>query len=306
MMKTIKTLLIVFFAGTITAIAQIPNGGFEEWTIQDGIEIPIEPWITNNLLEKPAGVSYNPVTKSTDHYPDNVGNYSIKMENSTSYLSEDGEPMPYWACSYGYSVTAFYPGYNGPVFPINGHPNSLCGYYKFLPQNNDTMVFSISLYHNGDVVSSATLSDNSTVSDWTSFSILLPEYTTADSAQIGFSAFYSELGLLPGGPYGNSILQIDNLSFDNLITGISEQDSENTAWLLYPNPASDIIKVNIDNMIHTDLMLNIYTITGTLVKSELLVNSNRQMNIEDLNNGVYMVEIKSEKFTEIQKVIIQR
>lgn len=305
-MKKLPILLIVLLTVTINTNAQIPNSGFEEWTIQSEIEIPIEPWATNNLQKKPTGVTYNPVTKSTDHYPTNVGNYSIRMENNISYLSEEGELLPYWACSYGYSTTAFYPGYNGPVFPITGHPNSFCGYYKFLPQNNDTMVISITLYLSGEVVSSATLSSNLTVSEWTSFSISLPDYTTADSAQIGFAAFYNELGSLPSGPHGNSILYIDNLNFDNLITGISEQIVKTYLFNLYPNPSSEIVTLNIDNANYTDLTLNIYNVAGKLITSETLEGNKQQINVGGLSNGIYMVEIKTKEWTGNQKLIIQK
>jgi len=285
----------------MNSIAQIPNGGFESWSTESGIEIPSAPWVTNNLQKKPDGVTYNPVTKSTDHYPENVGSYSIRMENNLSYLSESGEPMPYWACSYGYSTTAFYPGYNGPVFPITGHPNSFCGYYKFLPQQNDAMMIALSLYQKGIMVASAVLKETNTVSNWTSFNIPISSYTVADSAQIALSAF-----TYPPGPNGNSIFYVDNLSFGSLITSIPEQTSENTSFSLFPNPASDIITLNIENTNNTDLTLNIYNVAGTMVKSEMHKQNNSQINVSDLSNGIYMVEIKSKALSGIQKLIIQR
>lgn len=57
---------------------------------------------------------------------------------------------------------------------------------------------------------------------------------------------------------------------------------------------------------NVDLTLNIYNVMGTLVKSEMLKQNNRQFTIGDLSNGVYMVTIKSKDFTENQRLIIQR
>ena len=66
--------------------------------------------MTNNLQKKPDGVTYNPATKSTDHYPIDVGSFSIRLENNIAFKSDTGKPLPYWACSYGYVTAAFYPG----------------------------------------------------------------------------------------------------------------------------------------------------------------------------------------------------
>jgi hypothetical protein len=102
------------------------------------------------------------------------------------------------------------------------------------------------------------------------------------------------------------VLYIDNLNFDNLITSVSEQTSENTTFTLYPNPASDIITLNINNSNNTVLKLNIYTVIGTLVKSGPLKQDQLQINIGDLSNGIYMVEITSKEWSGKQKLIVQR
>ncbi|NTW34062.1 MAG: T9SS type A sorting domain-containing protein, partial [Bacteroidetes bacterium] len=75
---------------------------------------------------------------------------------------------------------------------------------------------------------------------------------------------------------------------------------------IYPNPASVIVTLNIDNINNADLTLNIYNVIGTLVKTEILKQKNSQINIGDLSNGVYMISIKSKDLNENQKLIIQR
>lgn len=88
-------------------------------------------------------------------------------------------------------------------------------------------------------------------------------------------------------------------------TGI-ENITTNSQITVYPNPASDVVTLNIDNVNNADLTLNFYNEIGTLVKSEILKQNNRQINIGDLSNGIYMVEIKSKEWTKKQKLIIQR
>jgi len=73
---------------------------------------------------------------------------------------------------------------------------------------------------------------------------------------------------------------------------------------IYPNPASDMITVIIDPSINPSLTLKIYNITGSLVKTELVKENQQQINVSDLNNGIYMVEIKSKNVTYKKKLII--
>lgn len=293
-MKKTTFILTVLIAIAISVNAQIPNSGFENWTTVGGNDsLTGGVWSSTNYYS--SGPFY-PVTKSTDHYPTDVGNYSIKIENNISILPSYGGYGAAWTGSLDYS--------GGAVFPITGHPTSFCGYYKYIPQNNDTLSILLLLYYNGNSVAEADLGGTTAVPSWTSFNIPLTTYTIADSASITIGAY--NVNSYSGMPHGNSVLYVDNLSFDNLITSISEPTSENITFSLYPNPASDIVTLNIDNMNNTDLTLNIYNVTGTLVKSEMLKQNQQQINTGNLNNGIYMIEIKSEEWTEKQKLIIQR
>ena len=290
-MKKFTFILTVLIAMTITTYAQIPNSGFENWTTVNGYDT-LSGWASTNYFSTG---SFYAVTKSTDHYPATVGNYSLRIENNTALLSNYS----------GIGIIASHSmSEQHPAFPITGHPNSLTGYYKFAPQNGDTMRIHIHLFLNGVVVFNGTFTTSTSASSWTSFNLPFTTYTSADSAHITIAA--SNFQGNTQAVHGNSVLYVDNLNFDNLISGISEHDSKNTTFNLYPNPASDIVTLNIDNINNTDLSLNIYNVIGTLVKSETLTQNNRQINIGDLSNGVYMVTIKSKDFTESQRLIIQR
>lgn len=293
-MKKFTIILTVLIALTITANAQIPNSGFEYWTTVGSYENSTG-W--NNCNSFSSGTFF-PVTKSSDHYPLSVGNYSIRVENK----------IPLSNCSsYGFAQTCDNNNPCTPAFPIIGHPTSLCGYYRCFPQNNDTIQIGLMLFNNGVWIAGAEFLCTQTVSNWTSFNIPISAYTTSDSATITVAAFYNDTTCgFPHGPFGNSVLYVDNLNFDNLITSVSEQTSENDAFVLFPNPASDIVTLSLTNPNNADLTLSIYNVIGTLVKSETLKQNNRQINIGDLRNGIYLVEIKSKEWSGKQKLIIQR
>jgi len=281
-MKKFTIIFTALVTMTINANSQIPNNGFES----------LNGWFIGNA------------TLSTDHYPESVGNYSVKLENQlplTNYLS------------YGYAVTGSLSSGCVPSFPITGHPTKLCGYYKCFPVNGDTIQIGIMMFKNGVWIAGGELITTETVSNWTSFNIPIysntESYTNvdADSATITVAAFYNDTTCgNPYGPYGNSVLYVDNLSFDNLITSISEQTSKSNLFNLFPNPANNIVTLNIDYTKDIVPKLNIYNLMGSLVRSETLKQNQQQINVSDLSNGIYMIEIKSKGLKENQKLIIQR
>lgn len=77
---------------------------------------------------------------------------------------------------------------------------------------------------------------------------------------------------------------------------------------VYPNPVSvnDIVTFQINNTENEDTKLNIYNVIGVLVKSEILKQNQEQISIGDLSNGIYILEFKSQKWLQKQKLIIQR
>lgn len=282
---------MVLIVLTITAKAQIPNNGFENWTSQGNYMDPQE-WYTANPYSTS---SFYPVTRSTDHYPSSVGDYSIRIENNVSLLPN------YEA--FGLASTRDLFNSMKPLFPISGHPNSLTGYYKFIPQNNDTMWINVLLYLEGDEVAWGRLSGTTAVSSWTSFNIPLSSYTAADSATIDLASYFANEYNVP---YGNSVLYVDNLSFDNLITSVNEQSLDDNVFSIFPNPARNIVTLNISSSNYAEFVVNIYNVAGSLISSESIQHKQQNIDVRDLNNGIYLVEIKSKKETEIQKLIIQK
>ena len=95
-----------------------------------------------------------------------------------------------------------------------------------------------------------------------------------------------------------------NISLSSL--GINVFIEKNLIINMFPNPASDIVTLNIDNLNNTGLNVNIYNIMGTIVKKVALEQNQQQINVSDLSNAVYIVEIKSDNYTGKQKLIIQK
>ena len=90
---------------------------------------------------------------------------------------------------------------------------------------------------------------------------------------------------------------------------ISTNIDENNAvaeYTIYPNPASEMVTIHINRRSNEEFLLNIYDVTGVLIKSETFEQNQQQIHIADLSDGIYMVEIKSKEWNGKQKLLIQR
>lgn len=291
-MKKLLITLIMLTAMTITAVAQIPNNRFENWSPYGLGMTPDGWWCSNDSLS--SGSTYFPVTRSSDNYPSSVGSYSLRIESNVALTS--------WA-GFGSAWVGNYYGSDHPAFPVTGHPKTLYGYFKYFPTNGDSFEIYWSLFKNGQSVGGGVSMFVSwdTVTEWTLFSITVPDtsYAEADSARIVINDFNFY-------PFGNSVLYVDNLSFDSPVTGIADQKDGKGIFNLFPNPASDIINLEFNPTITSNSVLNIYNGTGVLVRKCTLKPNQHLINIAELNEGIYFVEIRSGERNLSQKLIIRR
>ena len=67
-----------------------------------------------------------------------------------------------------------------------------------------------------------------------------------------------------------------------------------TQMLVYPNPASEVLNINISNSSFKNTLVVVYNISGAeLLKTNMAIN-NAQLNIETLCNGVYFVKVSNQ------------
>lgn len=281
-MKTkLQSSLALFCMLTAATLSgQIPNNGFENWTNAGSYWTPDGWWTPNDS----ATGNYVPVSRSTDHYPVSIGDYSMRMENNVAIL-------PDWG-AVGVAWTGGWEGNDYPVFPVNGHPVSLYGYYKFSPQNNDTMEIHIRLYKNGVDVSGGQFKSADPASSWTSFQVPFSAYADADSARIMILSCYDNDGPLP---HGNSVLYIDNLSFDSLITdGIADLHQANNISI-YPNPAKENLSIAFAGSVSKQTDIIIYNAMGQPVFESQIIHAEETitLDISRFAEGIYFIQLLS-------------
>ena len=99
------------------------------------------------------------------------------------------------------------------------------------------------------------------------------------------------------------------------VVSVEELDAESTAssnssLKLFPNPATDLVNIEIDIEKGENLNLEIYSIAGKLVKSQSLgfVSNGNQIlpiYVGDLEKGNYIMNINGEAFSNAGKLLIQ-
>lgn len=289
-MKCLSIIFSLICGFALTTHAQIPNQEFEQWWTVGNCQVPTD-YFTYNLI---SSGSFYPVSRDTSHYPSTIGSSSIRLENKISLLPANE--------SKGIIVSSLQitsmPSYQTPSFKINGHPNFLTGYYKYAPQNGDTMWIAIKLFLNGSIVSQGSFYSKNATSIWNSFIIPLSSYSSADSAEIIIAAYNADQ---PNKlPLGNSVLNVDNLNFDNLISSLDDAEAQND-FCIFPNPTNGTFNLLLPS---EKANINIFNMFGQMIYSTQTNQKFTTLNID--NVGVYMIEISTQKGKSTQKLIINR
>lgn len=91
-----------------------------------------------------------------------------------------------------------------------------------------------------------------------------------------------------------TILNIDNLDL---------------ATVIYPNPATGVINIEIENEYRGALEVQLLNISGKLMKHEEVFKNNRifhlAIDLEELNPSIYFINLKTEHNNIVKKVILQ-
>lgn len=97
---------------------------------------------------------------------------------------------------------------------------------------------------------------------------------------------------------GASKAYAQNIFVEDDTAGINDFNTQSIS--IYPNPTSGILHIQSDVAIEK---IEIYSLTGQLLKKE---HSTTELNLNNLNKGVYLIKISPEKGTSLTKKIIRK
>ncbi len=285
---------------------QVPNGSFENWS---GDTLNPDGWFTLNSITQDYP-TYG-TTRTTDAFD---GTYALKLVSG----KVDATPLGFPSIDTTAVAAIGNLTQQGPQDGISftDRPEKVSFYYKYSPGTYpvgivDTGQVYVKFTRQGSGVGEGIFQFyGNSVTQYTYAEIPInwwsqdePDSLTIDisSSTTGFSTcnvcdFANQIG---------SELIIDKMKFV-YPTGINNAKGLNNLTNIYPNPASNKITLDINHLNNSDSKINIYNVTGKLIRVETLSQNQQQIDIGDLSNGIYIVEIKTKEWIEKQKLIIQR
>jgi uncharacterized repeat protein (TIGR01451 family) len=147
---------------------------------------------------------------------------------------------------------------------------------------------------------------------WRFDNIMLPDSTTDEPGSNGY--VYFKIKPLPGWTEGTAIPNTAEIYFDfnpaiitntftsTLQTPLSNPDVVETLFSLTPNPASDQITVNFNNAIE-EASLTLYDLRGRVMLLQKLTQSQLQIDISELKQGVYLAKFVNGDQTYTSKLV---
>lgn len=276
----------------LNCVAQIPNNGFENWTVVGAYNTP-DGWGNINAVTNPAGI-YT-CEKGT---PGNPGSSYLKLTSKTT----PGGVAPGIAAS-GTINTMSFQVEGG--FPYTNRAQELRGNWAFMGYSGDVGFISVfltkwdNILHTRDTVAK--------VKHLLTGMIMLPmvPFTIALNYQNGSSPDTALIILSASGtsPKNYSFLYVDDLSFFGTVDGINETETQ-PLFSVYPSPTlnSCTIDYNTQNELAEIIITNLLgeAVYTTTIRGQ----GSLQLSTSNFSKGVYVVNFQTKTKRIVEKLII--
>ncbi len=97
---------------------------------------------------------------------------------------------------------------------------------------------------------------------------------------------------------------IDGVLLPNL-SSTNESEIELASFKIYPNPASDFVQLEIDNLEASESRLLIRSLDGRIVQSMNQINSSEKVDVSQLQSGMYLIEYQMDNMSYVKKLAIK-
>jgi hypothetical protein len=291
---------------------QLENPGFENW--EDAGTVKDEPvdWSTIKTSDDPGISSVAPVCfdRSDDAH---TGNYSLKLYNVKVFglVATGAITNGRFHAEFNLDSTYSYTQQDDPRWNtvFTAHPDSLAGWFKFYPKQNDAAQFKVILH-----VNECKLPANGTQDNWVGMAVYITEHAVTYDNWTRFSVPFNyfndsipeyELSVVNSGDSttaaDSSYLLVDDLQLIYAPAGIT--DPHIAEQFLYV--AHDRLIVNFNSeeeYLHQWFYL--IDVTGQTVMTKQL-EYNEVMLPDKLPEGIYVAVLKSKTSQHVQKIMIR-
>lgn len=96
-----------------------------------------------------------------------------------------------------------------------------------------------------------------------------------------------------------------NIASNKPLTSFNENNSSSVNLNIYPNPASDYISVEYNGYLpmQTTTYVNLYTLDGKLIKSQLMKSNVQYIGINELPSGFYIIKLQNKQDVLVKNFI---
>jgi hypothetical protein len=296
MKKTILSVLSTAFI-SISSFAQIPNFSFENWTTLGAYEVPNQ-WGTMNNTTKTFSV-YT-ATKGT---PGNPGSSYLKLTSTTV-----GPAVVNGIAVSGKLDSITMKPISG--FPYTAQPASFTGRWQHMIFGNSQGSLKATLTKwnttsiKRDTIAIAAQGLTGMAMNWANFTINFNYWSSnaPDSCII-------ELRASGSNPTDQDYLWVDNLAFTGNVTVLKNQNTLINSIVVYPNPGSETITLNLNVKNSSRSLIELIDISGKVILTKdlgIIQGENKQViDVSTIARGSYFIRVASENGTEIKKIIIE-
>lgn len=249
--------IAISFLLPVATICQIPNPGFEAWTIINNVEEP-DGWDTNN--EYPLALS---VSKTTDSYE---GDFALQVIGDGPSFEGPG------------------PGFASAVFTTNGVANKISAYVKCDSiSGTGKGIIRVFGYSNQVMQEIGYWETNVVIPQYALVEIPLTPAEIFDSIQVILVSNSIMDGT--GWPTGFARLKVDDLKGE-IISGTNDL-APGKLLEIFPNPCRDELNLKYTGGALSELQ--IFDINGRVVFQQRLFTSSAKINVEHFDRGVYFI-----------------
>lgn len=150
---------------------------------------------------------------------------------------------------------------------------------------------------------------------WNFYTINLPPTATNPTQSHGFIQF--KIKPTPGYAVGTTIPNSAEIYFDynppiytntfitEFVQALKNESFRNSDFILYPNPATDFVQINLKKDSEKIKTIVIYDVVGKIVKTINDINSSEiKVTTSDFSKGLYLIEISNEENVKLVKKLV--
>lgn len=285
-MKHFLQISFLFFIFSSIVLSQIPNAGFENWTLGEP-----DGWVSSNV---PSIVTN--VTQTTESY---TGSSAVKLVIGSFFT------IPYWGHIYSSTQDVTDAG-----FPVSQRYGSLKGYYKLNSSATKVLEITIAFQKSGEVIGGGVIILGGDVPNYTQFTVPADYYTTdiPDTAVINIAYLdTAEQWTIGGGAF------IDDLTLEGLVdVKESFNNQQPTSYKLlqnYPNPFNPTTNIEYSIPEESFVNLRVYNTIGEEVavlvnQSQKAGSYNVEFNGYGIQSGIYIAKLTVNSFSTSIKMVL--